>query len=64
MSISDQTDPPKLATVIIAAGEGRRFGSDKMVAMIGLRTVLERSIDSMREAFPDAPVVVERMGDE
>lgn len=58
MTNSDHSEQPKIAVVIAAAGEGYRFGSDKMTAMIGSRTVLERSVDSLREAIPEAPIVV------
>jgi len=58
MKISDSTDHPKIAVVIAAAGEGRRFGSDKMAAMLGERTVLEHACDRLRNAIPAAPTVV------
>lgn len=58
MRHSRTADKPKLAIVVAAAGESRRFGSDKMAATIGRRTVLERSIDGLREAIPEVPMVV------
>jgi 2-C-methyl-D-erythritol 4-phosphate cytidylyltransferase len=48
----------KRAIVIVAAGCGRRFGGDKMSAMMGETTVLEASVDRLREALPGVPVIV------
>ena len=51
-------DGPKLAVVVAAAGSSRRFGSDKLSASIGGRTVLESSIEHLRAALPGVPVLV------
>ena len=51
-------DQAKLAVVIAAAGRSERFGSDKVSEMLGGRTVLECSIDSLRKALPTAPLMV------
>jgi len=58
MRSSNTTEDRKLAVVVVAAGESRRFGSDKLAATIGDRTVLERSVEAMRNALADAPLVV------
>lgn len=47
----------RLAVVIAAAGGSHRFGSNKLEAMIGGRTVLELSVAALRQAMPDAPMV-------
>ena len=41
-----------------AAGAGRRFGGDKLTARIGEVTVLEASVDRLKQALPGVPVVV------
>lgn len=47
-----------LAIVIVAAGAGRRFGGDKLSAMIGEKTVLETSVERLHGALPGVPIVV------
>lgn len=47
-----------LAIVIVAAGAGRRFGGDKLSAMIGEKTVLETSVERLHDALPGVPIVV------
>ncbi len=52
------SDREKLAVVVAAAGCGSRFGSDKMSAQLGGRTVLETTVGAIRMAFPAVPIVV------
>ncbi len=47
-----------LGLVCVAAGHGLRFGGDKLAERLGSRTVLETACDSLRRAFPGAPLVV------
>lgn len=49
-------NPPAL--ICVGAGSGTRFGGDKIAERIGGRTLLEISIEALREAFPAAPLVV------
>jgi 2-C-methyl-D-erythritol 4-phosphate cytidylyltransferase/2-C-methyl-D-erythritol 2,4-cyclodiphosphate synthase len=50
-------DRSSLVFVVVGAGRGRRFGSDKVSEKLGNRTVLETSIAALRSAVPAAPVV-------
>ena len=47
----------QLAVVCVGGGRGERFGGDKLAADVAGRTVLERSLTALREAFPEAPMV-------
>lgn len=47
-----------LATVCVGAGVGARFGGDKLAENLGHCLVLERSLEALRGAFPEAPMVV------
>lgn len=47
----------RLGSVCVGGGAGRRFGGDKLAARLGERTVLETSLDALRHALPDAPIV-------
>jgi CTP:molybdopterin cytidylyltransferase MocA len=38
---ADPSSPPTVAAVVLAAGESRRFGSPKQLALLGERTLLE-----------------------
>jgi 2-C-methyl-D-erythritol 4-phosphate cytidylyltransferase len=58
MSQHREPDERKLAIVVAAAGESRRFGSDKLAARLGGITVLERTVAALRTALPAAPMVV------
>lgn len=40
-------EPPALVAVVLAGGESRRFGSDKLVADLDGRTVLDRALDGL-----------------
>ncbi len=55
-----------LALVCVGGGRGERFGGDKLAADVAGRTVLQRSLAALREAFPEAPIVAvvppERLG--
>lgn len=44
--------------VCVAAGRGARFGGDKLAERVAGRTVLDRSLDALRRARPDDPLVV------
>lgn len=46
---------PRVVAVVLAGGESRRFGSDKLAADLGGRTLLDATVDSVP---PDLPVVV------
>jgi 2-C-methyl-D-erythritol 4-phosphate cytidylyltransferase len=46
-----------LALVCVGGGRGERFGGDKLAVDVAGRTVLERSLAALREAFPEAPLV-------
>ncbi len=46
------------ALICVGAGAGTRFGGNKIAERIGGRTLLEISIEALREAFPAAPLVV------
>lgn len=54
----NNADRAKLALVCVGAGRGLRFGSNKLVAELGRRTVLETSLAALRTAVPDSPMVV------
>lgn len=43
-------DPDSLAAVVVAAGEGRRFGGDKLFCRLGNRPVLAWSLDVLEES--------------
>jgi molybdenum cofactor cytidylyltransferase len=49
--------PERFACVVLAAGEGRRFGGVKQLARIGESTVLETVLDNVRAVPLLAPVV-------
>jgi molybdenum cofactor cytidylyltransferase len=40
------------AGLVLAAGEGRRFGGPKQLARVGGRPVLERALDALRDVRP------------
>jgi 2-C-methyl-D-erythritol 4-phosphate cytidylyltransferase/2-C-methyl-D-erythritol 2,4-cyclodiphosphate synthase len=48
----------KLATVCVGAGVGARFGGDKLAEDLGAGLVLESSLETLRGALPEAPMVV------
>lgn len=48
----------KTALVCVAAGRGDRFGGDKLSEVVAGRTVLAMSLDALRHARPDDPLVV------
>jgi len=48
----------KLATVCVGAGAGSRFGGDKLAENLGGLTVLATSVEALRSALPEAPMVV------
>jgi len=58
MSHPNNTDQPRLAVVIAAAGRSERFGVDKLAASLGGATVLEHSVEALRAALPAAPLMV------
>jgi 2-C-methyl-D-erythritol 4-phosphate cytidylyltransferase len=58
MSQPPELDGQGLAIVIAAGGESRRFGSDKLAAMLGSRTVLEHAVAALRGVLPDALMLV------
>jgi molybdenum cofactor cytidylyltransferase len=48
-----------LHTIILAAGEGRRFGAGiKQLALLGDKTLLERSMDLAQSVSPNKVIVV------
>jgi len=47
----------KLATVCVGAGVGARFGGDKLAEDLGGRLVLGTSLEALRSALPEAPMV-------
>jgi CTP:molybdopterin cytidylyltransferase MocA len=48
----------RVAAVILAAGESRRFGSPKQLARLGKRTLLEHVLDLARDADLDPIITV------
>lgn len=48
----------KLATVCVGAGVGARFGGDKLAEDLGAGLVLETSLEALRSALPEVPMVV------
>jgi molybdenum cofactor cytidylyltransferase len=48
----------RVAAVILAAGESRRFGSPKQLARLGERTLLEHVVDLARDAGLDPIIAV------
>jgi len=47
----------ELGLVCVGGGAGQRFGGDKLAARADGRTLLEHSMNALREAFPSAPMV-------
>ena len=43
--------------LVLAAGEGRRFGGPKQLARVGGRPVLERALDALRDVRPRVVVL-------
>lgn len=58
MSNLDHAGKAKIVVVVAAAGRSRRFGMDKLAKLLGEVTVLERASAALREALPDAPLIV------
>jgi len=54
----DRDEGPAPALVVLAAGESRRLGTPKALAVLGGRTVLERLLEAGRAAAGAAPLVV------
>ncbi|MGD1147284.1 MAG: 2-C-methyl-D-erythritol 2,4-cyclodiphosphate synthase [Thermoanaerobaculaceae bacterium] len=48
----------KVALIVVAAGSSARFGTDKLSAQVGGRSVLERAVAAVRQPFPNAPLVL------
>jgi 2-C-methyl-D-erythritol 4-phosphate cytidylyltransferase/2-C-methyl-D-erythritol 2,4-cyclodiphosphate synthase len=53
-----------VALIVVAAGSSTRFGTDKLGAQVGGRSVLERAVAAVRQPFPDAPLVLVVRGDQ
>jgi molybdenum cofactor cytidylyltransferase len=51
-------DGPDVRAVVLAAGAARRFGSDKLLAELDGRPLLQHVLDRLAEAGLDDPVVV------
>lgn len=49
---------PPVAVIVVAAGAGVRFGGDKLTARLGGVPVLERAVQAMRAALPEAPLAL------
>ena len=49
-----------LAVIVLAGGESRRFGSDKLVALLDGRTLLEHALDGIPAGTPIAVIGPER----
>jgi 2-C-methyl-D-erythritol 4-phosphate cytidylyltransferase/2-C-methyl-D-erythritol 2,4-cyclodiphosphate synthase len=47
-----------VSLIVVAAGRSTRFGSDKLSAPIGDRSVLDHAVDAVRAAFPSAPAAL------
>lgn len=47
-----------LGVLVVGGGASNRFGTDKLAARIGHRTVLEAAVAAMANACPHAPVVL------
>jgi molybdenum cofactor cytidylyltransferase len=52
------TDPPQIGGVILAAGEARRFGSQKLLASIGGRPLVQHVIDAANASCLEDIVLV------
>ena len=53
-----QCEHPKVAGLLLAAGEGSRLGRPKALVSIGGRTLVERGVDMLREGGADPVIVV------
>jgi len=51
-------EPLDVSGIVLAGGRSRRFGSDKLAATIGGRTLLDRSIAALASVASDLVVVV------
>ncbi|MGQ9835096.1 MAG: 2-C-methyl-D-erythritol 4-phosphate cytidylyltransferase [Thermoanaerobaculaceae bacterium] len=49
---------PDLGIVVVAAGASRRFGCEKLSLVVAGKTVLEHAVTCLRQAYPQAPLVV------
>ncbi len=49
---------PEVVVIVVAAGASTRFGSDKLEAQLGGRSVLERAVAAVRAPFPHAPLAL------
>lgn len=49
---------PNLGIVVVAAGASRRFGCAKLSLVVAGKTVLEHAVTCLRQAYPQAPLVV------
>jgi molybdopterin-guanine dinucleotide biosynthesis protein A len=56
--VDPATHPPASCGAVLAGGLSRRFGSPKALARVGGRTLLERALDSLRQAGCGERVVV------
>jgi molybdenum cofactor cytidylyltransferase len=58
LSARPERDPPKIGGVILAAGEARRFGSQKLLATLDGRPLLQHAIDAANASCLEEIVVV------
>ena len=58
MSARAESDPPQIGGVILAAGEGRRFGGQKMLAPLDGKPLLQHVIDAANASCLEDVVVV------
>lgn len=58
MTDSDATPGLKVGAIVMAAGQSRRMGSNKLLADLGGRPLITHVVDAIRDAGWPAPIVV------
>jgi len=56
--VSNRAVQVKLSLVCVGAGQGTRFGADKLACELGDRPLLEISLSKLRMACPAAPMIL------
>jgi molybdenum cofactor cytidylyltransferase len=57
-AISRKSPPPRIAAVVLAAGQSRRMGANKLIADLGGRPVVRHVVDAIRAAGVAKTLVV------